>query len=77
MTKPEEHLRQAGIRAPFVLTVLLDVQDWTPFEDRYAATGHAPYSPRAIMGLILNGIIHGVSSHHCGRWNVSTCVACG
>ncbi|WP_148255451.1 transposase [Aidingimonas lacisalsi] len=41
---------------------LLDAQDWTPFEDRYAATGRAPYAPRAMMGLILYGIMHGVSS---------------
>ncbi|XKH59044.1 IS1182 family transposase [Halomonas sediminis] len=62
MTPLEEHLRQAGIRAPFVVADLLDAQDWTPFEDRYAATGRAPYAPRAMMGLILYGIMHGVSS---------------
>jgi transposase len=62
MTPLEEHLRQARIRAPFVVADLLDAQDWTPFEDRYAATGRAPYAPRAMMGLILYGIMHGVSS---------------
>jgi hypothetical protein len=54
MAPLDEHLRQDGIRAPFVLADLLDAQDWTPFEDRYA--------PRAMMGLILYGIVHGVSS---------------
>ncbi|GHA88539.1 hypothetical protein GCM10007159_07440 [Modicisalibacter luteus] len=62
MTPLEDHLRQAGIRAPFVVAELLDAQDWTPFEERYAATGRAPYAPRAMMGLILYGIMHGVSS---------------
>lgn len=62
MTPLEDHLRQAGIHAPFVVADLLDAQDWTPFEARYAATGRAPYAPRAMMGLILYGIMHGVSS---------------
>ncbi len=30
--------------------------------DRHAATGRAPYAPRAMLGLILYGIMHGVSS---------------
>jgi len=42
MTPLEEHLRQAGIRAPFVVADLLDAQDRTTFEDRYAATGRHP-----------------------------------
>ncbi|NLC20600.1 MAG: hypothetical protein GX771_01655, partial [Halomonadaceae bacterium] len=32
MTPLEDHLRQAGIHAPFVVADLLDAQDWTPFE---------------------------------------------
>lgn len=62
MTPLEDHLRQSGIRAPLVVAELLDAQDWTPFEDRYATTGRAPYAPRAMMGLILYGIMQGVSS---------------
>lgn len=62
MTPLEDHLRQSGVNAPFVVADLLDAQDWRPFEDRYAATGRAPYAPRAMMGLILYGIMHGVSS---------------
>lgn len=53
MTPLEDHLRQSGIRAPFVVADLLDAQDWTPFEDRYAATGRASYAPRAMMGLLI------------------------
>ena len=41
---------------------LLDAQDWTVFEQRYAHTGRAPYAPRAMLGLILYGIMQGVSS---------------
>ena len=62
MTPLEDHLRLAGIRAPFIVADLLDAQDWRPFEDRYAATGRAPYAPRAMLGLILYGIMHCVSS---------------
>jgi transposase len=62
MTPLADHLRQAGMHAPFIVADLLDAQDWTPFEDRYAATGRAPYAPRAMLGLILYGIMHGVSS---------------
>ncbi len=62
MTPLEDHLRLSGISAPFVVADLLDDQDWMPFENRYAATGRAPYAPRAMMGLILYGIMNGVSS---------------
>jgi len=41
---------------------LLDEQDWRIFESRYAASGRAPYAPRAIMGLILYGVMKGVHS---------------
>jgi len=62
MTPLEDHLRQAGIVVPFVVADILDAQDWTPFEERYASTGRAPYAPRAMMGLILYGIMQGISS---------------
>lgn len=61
-TKLEEHLKQAGQKAPFVVSKLLDQQDWRVFESRYAATGRAPYSPRLMMGLILYGVMRGVHS---------------
>lgn len=41
---------------------LLDEQDWQTFEQRYAATGRAPYAPRLMMGLILYGVMQGVHS---------------
>ena len=62
MTPLEDHLRQAGIVVPFVVADILDAQDWTPFEERYASTGRAPYAPRAMLGLILYGIMQGISS---------------
>lgn len=62
MTPLKKHLNQAGIHSPFVVSELLDAQDWTVFEQRYAPTGRAPYAPRAMLGLILYGIMQGVSS---------------
>lgn len=58
----EEYLKQAAQKAPFVVADLLDAEDWLPFEERYAAVGRAPYSPRAMLGLILFGIMHGQHS---------------
>ena len=62
MTPLKKHLNQAGIHSPFVVAEQLDAQDWTVFEQRYAPTGRAPYALRAMMGLILYGIMQGVSS---------------
>ncbi|HXI88445.1 MAG TPA: transposase [Blastocatellia bacterium] len=61
-TRLEDYLKQAGQRAPFVVAHLLGQQDWLPFEQRYAATGRAPYAPRLMMGLILYGVMQGVHS---------------
>lgn len=46
MTPLEDHLRQAGIVILFVVADILDAQDWTPLEERYASTGRTPYAPR-------------------------------
>ena len=61
-TRLEDYLKQAGQRAPFVVAHLLGQQDWLAFEQRYAATGRAPYAPRLMMGLILYGVMQGVHS---------------
>lgn len=58
----EEYLKSAGQQAPFIVGRLLDQQDWSAFEQRYAATGRAPYAPRLMMGLILYGVMQGVHS---------------
>lgn len=60
-TRLEEYLKQAGQSSPFTVANLLDQEDWRPFEERYAAVGRAPYAPRAMLGLILFGIMQG---HH-------------
>ncbi len=62
MTRLEDYLKQVGLNAPISVEALLDEQDWNEFESRYAQTGRAPYAPRAMMGLILFGIMQGVNS---------------
>lgn len=62
MTPLEQHLREAGEQAPFVVADLLDRQDFAEFEARYSDAGRAPYAPRCMVGVILYGILRGVTS---------------
>ncbi|WP_065821671.1 transposase, partial [Photorhabdus australis] len=56
-----DYLRQMGERSAFIVTDILDEQDWGPFERHYASTGRAHYSPRSMIGILLYGIMKG----HC------------
>jgi hypothetical protein len=47
-TRLQDYLQQSGL--PHSVARLLHEQDWQPFEQRYAATGRAPYAPRLMMG---------------------------
>ncbi|WP_372972610.1 transposase [Marinobacter sp.] len=58
----EVHLQEAGIDEPLTVRRLLQEQDWSAFESRYATTGRPPYAPSAMMGLVLYGILQGVTS---------------
>lgn len=58
----ERYLRHAGEKTALTVGRLLDELDWKEFEQRYAATGRAPYAPRGMMGLILYGIMQGIHS---------------
>jgi transposase len=57
-----DYLKQTGQVAAFTVAELLDAQDWADFENRYGATGRAPFSPRLMLGLILYGVMQGVHS---------------
>jgi len=61
-THLEQYLRDLKEHTPLKVSRLLDEQDWQKFESRYAASGRAPYAPRAMMGLILYGVMQGVHS---------------
>ncbi len=47
---------------PFLIRSVLDELDWTEFTNRYSLKGRSPYHPAAILGLIMLGIVHGVTS---------------
>jgi transposase len=59
-TRLEDYLKHVGQKTPFVVERLLVKQNWSTFEQRYAATGRAPYAPSLMMGLILYGVMQGV-----------------
>ena len=58
----DEHLRRTGQGRALKVRELLEPLDWSGFEQRYKAGGRAPYAPRAMLGLILYGIMQGISS---------------
>src|SRR5690606_22970652 len=61
-TALKAHLQEAGLREPLIVRRLLQEQDWSDFKSRYARTGRAPYAPSAMMGVVLYGILQGVTS---------------
>ena len=65
MTRLDHYLKQAGLSTPLLVATSLNRQDWSEFEARYAPTGRAPYAPRAMMGLILFGVMQGIDSLRC------------
>jgi len=58
----EELLKQAGQGAPLKLRELLTSLSFTEFEQVYEPGGRPPYAPRAMIGLILSGILQGITS---------------
>lgn len=57
-----DYLKQGGICDVFVVRQLLEEQDWSAFKAAYRPGGRRPYAPRAMMGLILHGVMQGRSS---------------
>lgn len=58
----EQHLLMADIRQPFYIKELLSKQDWTIFEEQHPTRGTRAYQPKAMVGLILYGLMQGISS---------------
>jgi len=58
----DQYLNNAGQTAALKVRELLVGLDWEPFERDYQAGGRPPYSPRAMLGLVLFGIMHGNTS---------------
>lgn len=58
----DEHLRAMGLRDALMLRELLREQDWSAFEARYSAEGRPGYAPWLVAGVVLFGLMRGVSS---------------
>jgi transposase len=58
----DEHLKAMGQRQPLKIRALLDALSFTAFEAVYGSGGRPPFAPQAMLGLILSGIVEGVTS---------------
>jgi transposase len=58
----DEHLRAMGLPDALVLRELLREQDWSAFEARYSPEGRPGYAPWLMTGIVLFGLMRGVSS---------------
>jgi transposase len=58
----EQHLIEADICQPFYIKEILSKQDWTIFEKENQKKKRKPYAPQAMVGLILYGLLQGLSS---------------
>ena len=58
----KEHLKSSSLGDVFIIDALLNNQDWSDFESAYKPGGRSPYAPKAMVAIILYGLMHGVSS---------------
>ena len=58
----DEHLMHTGEQSALKVRQLLKDQPWLEFEAAYRPGGRPPYAPRAMVGLILYGIMRGITS---------------
>jgi len=58
----EEHLKKSGQQAPLQVRELLRSLDWEPFVADYHVDGRRPYAPAGMLGLVLSGIMRGITS---------------
>lgn len=58
----DEHLMACGQQDPLRMRAFVQGLDWGPFEAQYELSGRAPYAPSVVLGLIVYGLLQGVSS---------------
>jgi transposase len=58
----DEHLQATGLKTPLRLRPFLEALSFAEFEASYRPGGRPPYAPRAMVGLMLYGILQGISS---------------
>ena len=57
-----EYLQEAKERRALWVREVVYAQDYSAFEAAYLEEGRRPYSPASMVGLILYGLLHGVTS---------------
>ena len=58
----EDHLKAVGLTTPLKIRVVLERLSFAEFEKHYQPGGRPPYAPRAMLSVILYGIVQGISS---------------
>ena len=58
----DKHIKLTGDRSAFLVREMMEQHEWTLFERSYHREGRRAYAPRCMLGLILYGVMHGVSS---------------
>lgn len=58
----DQLLEQVGQRAPLRIRAWLAQMSFDPFEQAYEPGGRPAYAPRAMVGVILSGIMQGITS---------------
>lgn len=72
----KEQLQRSGSQDVFIIDALLSEQDWSAFESSYKPGGRAAYAPQAMVGLILYGLMNGVSSLRKLEWMAGDSLGC-
>ena len=62
MQRLDAHLREMGLRDALVVREILSEQDWSAFEAQYSPAGRPGYAPWLMAGVVLFGLMRGVSS---------------
>ena len=62
MQRLDAHLREMGLGDALVLRQILSEQDWSGFEAQYSPAGRPGYAPWLMAGVVLFGLMRGVSS---------------
>lgn len=61
-TSLEQVLKDSGQRAPLKIRAWLAQMSFDEFEAAYERVGRAAYAPRAMLGIVLSGILQGITS---------------
>lgn len=58
----EQVLKDSGQRSPLKIRAWLAQMNFDEFEAAYERVGRAAYAPRAMLGIVLSGILQGITS---------------